>query len=143
MWVFVLEPEPAVPVTVRVDVPAGVPGLGVTPPPPLPPHAAIVRVSNIPSARATSAVRGRLAPGSHQVRTAQARAVNSKARRTRLPGPGRSGRAGGSGRERGATMEGAVVVTETATAAPVLLALVEGAVQLASEGAPAQAKVTV
>ena len=40
-------------------------------------------------------------------------------------------------------MEGAVVVTETATAAPVLLALVEGAVQLASEGAPAQAKVTV
>jgi hypothetical protein len=40
-------------------------------------------------------------------------------------------------------MEGAVVVTETVTEAPVLLALVDGAVQLASEGAPVQLKVTL
>jgi hypothetical protein len=39
-------------------------------------------------------------------------------------------------------MLGAVVVTETVTDVPVLLALAEDAAQVASEGAPVQVKVT-
>jgi hypothetical protein len=131
------------PVTVMVYVPAGVPGLLVLPPPP-PPHPAIAKVSNIPSARATDPVRSRLTPGWLQFQAAQAAPLRNSASITRLSGQGVSGRVGGKGRERGALTEGAVVVTVTVTFVPELLGVSEvcESWQVASEGAPVQAKLT-
>jgi hypothetical protein len=64
---------------------------------------------------------------------------------TKLPGPGKGGLAGGSGRDRGATAEGAVVVTMTVMFVAVLPG-VSGfgeTVQVDLEGAPVHAKLTL
>jgi len=76
---------------------------------------------------------------------AQAIAVRTKATINRLLRPGDSGGAGGSGRERGALTEGAVVVTVTVTLVAEL-PNVNGfgeTEQIAPEGAPVQVKFTV
>lgn len=77
--------------------------------------------------------------------TAHPIAARAKAISHRPPARGDRGATGGSGRERGALIVGAVVVTVTVTFVaelPGVMGLGE-AVQVASEGAPAQAKATL
>jgi hypothetical protein len=72
-------------------------------------------------------------------------AARAKASINRPLRPGDSGGTGGSGRERGALREGAVVVTLTVifvAELPGVSALGE-TVQVASEGAPVQVKLTL
>jgi hypothetical protein len=74
-----------------------------------------------------------------------AAAARTKASINRLFSPGEKGGTGGSGRERGALTEGAVVVTLTVifvAELPGVTGLGE-TVQVASEGAPAQVKLTL
>jgi hypothetical protein len=77
-----------------------------------------------------------------------AHAINAKTKasisRPLRPG-GDSGGTGGSGRERGALSEGAVVVTLTVTFVAELpgVSVLGETVQLASEGAPVQVKLTL
>jgi hypothetical protein len=134
------------PVTVRVYFPVGVPGLLVTlelPPPP--PQPAIAKISSNPAASVTNTAQGRLTRGCRRLRTTQARPERSTASRSDPVRQGESGGAGGSSRERGALIEGAVVVTLTVTFVAELPA-VNGfgeTVQVASEGAPVQVKATL
>jgi hypothetical protein len=76
-----------------------------------------------------------------------AHAINpkTKASISRPLSPGDSRGAGGSGRERGTLNEGAVVVTLTVTFVAELPAVTEvgETVQVASEGAPLQVKLTL
>ena len=76
-----------------------------------------------------------------------AHAINArtKASRSRPLKPGDRGAAGGSGRERGTLSEGAVVVTLTVTFVAELPAVTGfgETVQVASEGAPVQVKLTL
>jgi len=76
---------------------------------------------------------------------AHAIAARVKARIHRPLTPGGSGRTGGRGRERGTLSEGAVVVTVTVTFVAELPAVTGfgETVQVASEGAPVQVKLTV
>ena len=117
----------------------------LVPPPPPPPHAAIARVSNIPRLKAMNPVRSRLTPGWRQLRTAEAMPARSSASIIRLIGQGVSGRVGGRCGVRGALTEGSVVATVTVTFVPELLGVNEvcESWQLASEGAPVHAKLTV
>jgi hypothetical protein len=73
---------------------------------------------------------------------AHAIAARAKASMNRPLRPGDRGGAGGSGRERGAVTEGAVVVTLTVTFVAELpgVSVLGETVQVASEGAPAQVK---
>ena len=84
-------------------------------------------------------------PGWFRRQMAHAIAARTKASIPRPLTPGDSGGTGGRGRERGALSEGAVVVTMTATVVAVLptVAGFGETVQVASEGAPAQVKLTV
>jgi hypothetical protein len=89
--------------------------------------------------------RHRLARGWFWGLMAHAIAVRTKASTNRPPKPGERGGAGGRCLERGAFAEGAVVVTLTVT----LVAELPGVtrlgetVQVASEGAPLQVKLTL
>ena len=85
----------------------------------------------------------RLRPGWFRRPMAHAIAARTKASINRPLRPGDSGGAGGRGRERGALAEGAVVVTVTVTFVAELPAVTGvGTVQVASEGAPVQVRVT-
>jgi hypothetical protein len=77
--------------------------------------------------------------------TAQTIKARTKASSSRFRRSGDSGGAGGSGRERGVINDAAVVVTITVTLMGVLPAVTGFGVivQVASEGTPAQVKVTV
>jgi hypothetical protein len=111
---------------------------------PPPPHPASPRVSNNPAASGTSVDRHRLTPGCFRRPMAHAIAARTKASINRARRPGERGRAGGRGRERGALTEGAVVVTLTVTLVPELPAVTGvGTVQVASEGAPVQVRLTL
>ncbi|MGD1158567.1 MAG: hypothetical protein ABSA41_22460 [Terriglobia bacterium] len=145
LWLTVAEPEPLRPVTVRGYVPAGVSGVVVSPFLPPPPHAAIARVSNNPAASVRNVARRRLTSGWHQPRTVQTTAAKAKASMTKPTGPGKSGLAGGRGRERGALTEGAVVVTVTVIFVAELpgVSVLGDTVQVDFEGAPAQVKLTL
>jgi hypothetical protein len=84
-------------------------------------------------------------PGWFRRMMGHAIAARTKASINKPARPGDRGGAGGSGRERGALSEGAVVVTVTVTLAAVL-PMVAGfgeTAQVASEGAPVQVKLTV
>ena len=87
----------------------------------------------------------RLTPGWFRRTMAQAIAARTKASINRPFRPGDRGGTGGSGRERGALTEAAVVVTVTVTLVAELPAVTGfgETVQVASEGAPVQVKVTV
>jgi hypothetical protein len=76
---------------------------------------------------------------------AHAIAARTKASINRSLRPGDTGGTGGSGRERGALAEGAVVVTLTVIFVAELPGVtgVGGTVQVASEGAPVQVKLTL
>jgi len=89
--------------------------------------------------------RHRLRPGWFRRPMAHAITARTKASINRPLRPGNSGGTEGSGRERGALTEGAVVVTVTVTFVAELPAVsgLGETVQVASEGAPVQAKVTV
>jgi len=98
LWLKADEPEPVVPVTVRVEVPAGVPGFDVTvleaPPPPLPQDAS-ASVRSSPRANTVVPYSHRFTPKRLWRATADARAANSKAsisKPLRLPAEGGSGR---------------------------------------------------
>ena len=85
----------------------------------------------------------RRTPASFRRVMAQAIAARTKASIHRPHRPGDKG--GGNGRERGALTEGAVVVTVTVTLVaelPTVTGFGE-TVQVASEGAPVQVKVTI
>jgi hypothetical protein len=71
--------------------------------------------------------------------------ARAKASASKPLGPGDRGKAGGSGRERGAVSEGAVVVTLTVIFVAELPAVTGfgETVQEASEGAPVQVKLTL
>jgi hypothetical protein len=86
-----------------------------------------------------------LTPGWFQRPTAHAIAVRTKASINRSLRPVNCGGSGGSGRERGAISEAAVVVTLTVifVAEPPGVTGLGETVQVASEGAPVQVKVTV
>ena len=72
-------------------------------------------------------------------------AASAKASITKPRGPGKGGLTGGSGRERGALSEGAVVVTLTVTFVAELPGVTGfgETVQVASEGAPVQVRLTL
>ena len=110
--------------------------------PPPPPHPASARVSNNPEASRTIVDCHRLTPGWFRRPMAHAVAARAKASINRPLRPGDRGATGGRGRERGALTEAAVVVTVTVTFVPAVAGFGE-TVQLASEGAPVQVKVTV
>ena len=116
LWLKAEDPEPTVPVTVSVEVPAGVPGLcvmlGLLPPRP---HPASARASNNPEASGTMLNRPR--PALHHSRRATAHAIptRTKASINRTLKPGDGGGAGGRGRKRGGPVEAAFVVTVTVT----------------------------
>src|SRR5271157_763945 len=122
----------------------GVPGLGVRPPPP-PPHPATARVSDNPAASSAIVDCHGLTPGWVLFSMTHAIAARIRASINRLVRPGGRGGTSGRGRDRGALIEAAVVVTVTVTFVAELPA-VSGfgeTVQVASEGAPVQVKVTV
>jgi len=113
------------------------------PPPPHP--AASARVSNNPEASGTIVDRHRLTPGRFRRPMAHAINARTKASISRPLRPGDRGGAGGSGRERGALSEGAVVVTLTVIFVAELpgVSVLGETVQVASEGAPVQVKFTL
>ncbi len=84
-------------------------------------------------------------PGWFRRMMAHAIAAKTKASINKPLRPGDRGGTGGIGRKRGALTEGAVVLTVTVTLVAVLPAVtgLGATVQVASEGAPVQAKVTV
>jgi hypothetical protein len=88
--------------------------------------------------------RHRLTPGWFRRPTPQAIAARANASINIPLRPGDSGGTGGKGRERGALIEAAVVVTVTVTLVGELPAVAGfgETVQLASEGAPVQVKLT-
>lgn len=111
---------------------------------PPPPHAVKARSSNPAAAIGSKAARPRRPPGCRQRITAQARVARAKAS-SRFFKPGESGGTGGSGRERGAAAEGAVVVAVTVTFVGVLPAVTGfgETVQVVAEGQPVTLKFTV
>lgn len=117
----------------------------MVPPPAPPPHPASARISNNPAASRTRVDFHCLMPAWLRRPTAHAIAARTKASIHKPLRPGDKGEAGGRGRERGALAEGAVVVTVTVTlvADPPAVTGFGEAVQVASEGAPVQAKFTL
>jgi hypothetical protein len=115
------------------------------PPPPPPPHPGSASNSKNAAARGTIMDFRRLSPiGFRRPRTHTiVTRVNANAIRPLTPGDGCG--AGGTGRERGALTEAAVVVTVTVTAVAELPAVTGfgETVQVAAEGAPVQVNVTV
>lgn len=114
-------------------------------PPPPPPQPAIARVSNNPAASGSIADCHRVRTDGFRRMMAHAIAARTMASIDKPLRPGDSGGTGGSGRERGALTEAAVVVTVTVTLVAELPAVAGfgETVQAASEGAPVHVKVTV
>ena len=117
------------------------------PPPPLPPppHPASAKISRKPKTNGGKVDIHLLAPVWFRRAMAQVVAARTIARISRPLRPGVRGGMVGSGRERGALTEGAVVVTVTVTLVAELsnVAGLGETVQVASEGTPVQVKVTV
>lgn len=137
-----MDPEPTVPVTVRVYVPAGVPTfLEPPPPPPPPPQAASSKVNNSPvvSSKTTHPF---AFPSLRRLNAIHVIAARSRANRGKLRELGKRGWMGGSAR--GTLADGAVVVTDTVIFVAELLGVsgLGETEHVASEGAPVQAKVT-
>ena len=116
----------------------------MVPPAPPPPHPTSAKVSNNPKASGIMVDRHRPTPGWLRRMMTHAVAARAKASITRPLRPGNGGGAGGSGRERGAPIEGAAVVTVTVTLVAELPAVTGfgETVQVASEGAPVHVKFT-
>jgi hypothetical protein len=113
--------------------------------PPPPPHPASARVSNNAEATGTIVDCHRITPGCFRRPMAHAIAARAKASINRPLRPGDRGGAGGRGRERGTLSEGAVVLTVMVTFVAELPAVTGfgETVQVASEGAPVQVKLTL
>jgi hypothetical protein len=108
LWLRVAEPEPVLPVTVKVYVPVGVPGFLGPPPPPPPPHPAQKATLSMATARGTQ-VR-RQAKRRPPIRLTPAAATSANIH-NQIQGP-----PGGFGLKRAA--EGAVVLTDTVIDVP-------------------------
>ena len=135
------------PVTVSVYVPAGVPGLldpPPPPPPPPPPQAASAKASTKTAPSGNHAGVWCLAPRRLRRTAAHANAASSRASIHSAPSRGERGGTGGSCGAPGGLSDAAVVVTVTVTLVGVLPAVtgLGDTVQVASEGAPEQVKLT-
>jgi hypothetical protein len=101
-------------------------------------------MSNNPAVSGRKADRHGLMPGYFPRQIAQTSVARTHARIHRPLMPCDMGASGGRRRERGALTEGAVVVTLTVTLVTELPAVTEfGTVQVASEGAPVQVRLTL
>ena len=143
-----MEPDEQVPVTVRVYVPGGVPGLpagdmrALAPPPA---QAAIASIASTSAAKVAKVARLRPTPGCARPWIAQVKLPDAtRAIVQTSQGRGRAGRVGGGGLCRGTPSDGAVVETVTVTFVEDLLKVTEvgETVQRASEGAPVQVRAT-
>lgn len=143
LWLKADEPEPVVPVTVKVEVPAGVPGFDVTvlrAPPPPPPQDASDSVRSSPRANMAMPYRHRFTPEWLRRTTADAKAASSKAT---ISKPLRLTAEGGSGprsREPETTPDEAVVATLTVMFVAEVPGMIElgETVHVVSAGAPVQ-----